>query len=63
MGEAADLATSRSSKPRWQGRHPGILRRFADDWIRPRWRMIALALCWTVGVAASTAGYPVIIKQ
>ena len=37
MGEAADLATSRSSKPRWQGRHPGILRRFADDWIRPRW--------------------------
>jgi len=63
LGEAADLATSRSSKPRWQGRHPGILRRFADDWIRPRWRMIALALCWTVGVAASTAGYPVIIKQ
>ena len=63
MGEAGDLATSRSSKPRRQGRHPGILRRFAADWIRPRWRLIALALCWTVGVAASTAGYPVIIKQ
>src|SRR5262245_30189152 len=25
--------------------------------------MIALALCWTAGVAAATAGYPVIIKQ
>jgi subfamily B ATP-binding cassette protein MsbA len=63
LGEAANLTTSRSGKPRSQGRRSGILRRFAGDWIWPRWRMIALALCWTTGVAASTAGYPVIIKQ
>jgi ATP-binding cassette, subfamily B, bacterial MsbA len=63
LGEAAELAKFRSSKPPREGRRPGILRRFAADWIRPRSRMIALVLCWTVGVAASTAGYPLIIKQ
>ena len=62
MGEAADLTTTKSGKPQPEGR-PGILRRFAGDWIWPRRRMIALALCWTAGVAVSTAGYPVIIKQ
>jgi subfamily B ATP-binding cassette protein MsbA len=63
LGEAADPRIPTSSKPRREGRRPGILRRFTDDWIWPRWRVIALALCWTAGVAASTAGYPVIIKQ
>ena len=62
MGEAAKFTTSKSGKPHPEG-HPGILHRFAGDWIWPRWRMIALALCWTAGVAVSTAGYPVIIKQ
>jgi ATP-binding cassette, subfamily B, bacterial MsbA len=63
LGESPDSRTSKSDKPRREGQRPGILRRFADDWIWPRWRTIALALCWTAGVAASTAGYPIIIKQ
>jgi subfamily B ATP-binding cassette protein MsbA len=39
------------------------LRRFARDWIWPQRRMIALALCWTVCLAAATSGYPFLIKQ
>jgi subfamily B ATP-binding cassette protein MsbA len=63
LGEAGDSQIFKSSKPRREGQRPGILSRFADDWIRPRWRMVALVLCWTAGVAAATAGYPIIIKQ
>jgi ATP-binding cassette, subfamily B, bacterial MsbA len=41
----------------------GILRRFIDDWIIPRWRQIGFALLITAGVAATTGGYPLIIKH
>jgi ATP-binding cassette, subfamily B, bacterial MsbA len=41
----------------------GILRRFIDDWIAPRWRQIGFALLITAGVAATTGGYPLIIKH
>lgn len=44
-------------------RAQGILRRFVGDWVLPRWRQIALALLFTSGVAATTGGYPLIIKH
>jgi subfamily B ATP-binding cassette protein MsbA len=40
----------------------GTLRRFVDDWIAPRWREILVALLFTAGLAATTGGYPLIIK-
>jgi subfamily B ATP-binding cassette protein MsbA len=40
-----------------------VLRRFAVDWMWPLRRRIALSLCWTVGVMASTSGYPLIIRD
>ena len=44
-------------------RSRGTLRRFIDDWIRPRWRQILVALLFTAGLAATTGGYPLIIKH
>jgi subfamily B ATP-binding cassette protein MsbA len=41
----------------------GSLRRFVDDWVLPRWRQIAVALVLTSGLAATTGGYPLIIKH
>ncbi|HKB41821.1 MAG TPA: ABC transporter transmembrane domain-containing protein, partial [Gemmataceae bacterium] len=63
MGETGDVRQANAGKPREDTHGRSILRRFAGDWICPRWRSIALALLWTAGVAAATAGYPVIIKQ
>lgn len=63
MDAAVDSRNVKSSKALPPERARGLLRRFARDWVWPRRRMIALALTWTGGVAASTAGYPVIIKQ
>jgi subfamily B ATP-binding cassette protein MsbA len=64
LDAAASPGKSRSNETRGRGpAQRGVLRRFTRDWIWPRWRSIALALGWTAGVAAATAGYPVIIKQ
>jgi len=41
----------------------GTLRRFVADWVAPRWREIALAFVFTAGLAATTGGYPLIIKH
>jgi ATP-binding cassette, subfamily B, bacterial MsbA len=41
----------------------GILQRFLADWVWPRWRQIAMALVFTAGLAATTGGYPLIIKH
>jgi len=41
----------------------GTLRRFVADWVAPRWRAIALAFVFTTGLAATTGGYPLIIKH
>jgi len=41
----------------------GTLRRFVADWVWLRWRQIALALIFTAGVAATTGGYPLVIKH
>src|SRR5689334_6376689 len=39
-----------------------VLRRFVTDWVVPRWREIALSFVFTAGLAATTGGYPLIIK-
>ena len=44
-------------------RAQGTLRRFVADWIWPRWREIALAFAFTSCLAATTGGYPLIIKH
>jgi ATP-binding cassette, subfamily B, bacterial MsbA len=44
-------------------RAKGTLRRFLEDWVFPRWREIVLALILTSGLAATTGGYPLIIKH
>jgi len=44
-------------------RGQGTLRRFAGDWLLPRWRQIALALLFTIGLAGTTGGYPLVIKH
>lgn len=59
MGDTAKFLGT--SQTRWGGR--GILQRFATEWIWPRRHQIAVALGWTWGVAAATAGYPIVIKQ
>ncbi|HKD57594.1 MAG TPA: ABC transporter ATP-binding protein [Hyphomicrobiaceae bacterium] len=41
----------------------GTLRRFVADWVAPRWREIAVAFVFTAGLAATTGGYPLIIKH
>jgi ATP-binding cassette, subfamily B, bacterial MsbA len=41
----------------------GTLHRFLHEWIFPRWRRIAVAFALTSGVAATTGGYPLIIKH
>jgi subfamily B ATP-binding cassette protein MsbA len=38
------------------------LRRFLEDWVLPRWRQVAVALLLTSALAATTGGYPLIIK-
>ena len=62
---------SKSSKSPRKTLHPfaldaraqGTLRRFVADWILPRWRKILVALLFTAGLAATTGGYPLIIKH
>ena len=54
----------RSKSPlRLDARAQGTLRRFVADWIWPRWREIALAFAFTSCLAATTGGYPLIIKH
>jgi subfamily B ATP-binding cassette protein MsbA len=40
----------------------GALRRFVADWVAPRWREVAWAFAFTAGLAATTGGYPLVIK-
>jgi len=49
--------------PALNERSRGTLRRFVNDWIWPRWRQILVALLFTAGLAATTGGYPLIIKH
>ena len=44
------------------GRTIGLYRRFFDDWVRPRWRELVLALVLSGALAAVTPLYPWIIR-
>jgi subfamily B ATP-binding cassette protein MsbA len=61
LGAAAKSRRFGAGEPRAWKR--GVLRRFNGDWVWPQRRTIAVALCWTAGIAAATAGYPLIIQQ
>ena len=63
MGNKSNLAGRKSRSLALNARERGLLRRFLADWIWPRWRQITLALLFTAGLAAATAGYPLIIKS
>jgi subfamily B ATP-binding cassette protein MsbA len=39
-----------------------LLSRFIHDWLRPRWRELAIALALTGGLALATGAYPMVIK-
>jgi subfamily B ATP-binding cassette protein MsbA len=43
-------------------RRRGLLKRFIDEWVRPRWRELIFALFLTALLAAATGAYPMIIK-
>ena len=62
MDAAAEPRKTKSGKALPPEKARDLLRRFANDWMWPQRRAIALALCWTAALAASTAGYPAIIK-
>jgi subfamily B ATP-binding cassette protein MsbA len=62
LGKTSNLAGRKARPLALNTRERGLLRRFFADWIWPRWRQIALALLFTGGLAAATAGYPLIIK-
>jgi ATP-binding cassette, subfamily B, bacterial MsbA len=47
---------------RMDPRARGVLRRFAEDWILPRWRQVALSMAIAGGLAIATAGYSFVIK-
>jgi len=47
----------------FDARAQGTLRRFVGDWLWPRWRQIGMALIFTACLAATTGGYPLIIKH
>jgi subfamily B ATP-binding cassette protein MsbA len=62
LGKTSNLAGRKARSLALNTRERGLLRRFLAAWIWPRWRQIVLALLFTGGLAAATAGYPLIIK-
>ena len=62
MGEVLNTTKSTDGRAGPERALRGTLRRFIDDWVLPRWRQIAVALVLTSGLAATTGGYPLIIK-
>ena len=63
MADAANSPGSSTTKRTFDERARGVLRRFIGDWIWPERRQVVLALLFTTGLAASTGGYPLIIKH
>jgi ATP-binding cassette, subfamily B, bacterial MsbA len=49
--------------PLISGSNAGTLNRFATDWVKPRWRGIAVSLAVAVALGATTTGYPAVIKH
>ena len=63
MADAAKSSGSHKAKPALDKRARSVLWRFIQDWIWPARAQVALALLFTAGLAASTGGYPLIIKH
>jgi subfamily B ATP-binding cassette protein MsbA len=63
MAEALKAIDSIGSDAQPGTRSKATLRRFLEDWVLPRWREVAWALVLTSGLAATTGGYPLIIKH
>lgn len=63
MAEPANSPGKSTAKLAFNERARGVLRRFIKDWIWPARARVALALLFTAGLAATTGGYPLIIKH
>jgi subfamily B ATP-binding cassette protein MsbA len=63
LADSAKPFGNKPAKLAFDGRTRGVLRRFIGDWIWPRRAQVALALVFTAGLAASSGGYPLIIKH
>ncbi|MBX9588460.1 MAG: ABC transporter ATP-binding protein/permease [Hyphomonadaceae bacterium] len=63
MADAANSPGDPPAKLAFDERARGVLRRFINDWIWPKRAQVALAVLFTAGLAASTGGYPLIIKH
>ncbi|NJO34743.1 MAG: ABC transporter ATP-binding protein [Rhodospirillales bacterium] len=63
MADAANSPGKRPAKLAFDERARGVLRRFISDWIWPSRARVALAFLYTTGLAATTGGYPLIIKH
>ena len=63
-GNGTQAAAKRASKKLTLDQHQrGLLKRFTREWVAPRWREILWALVLTGLLAATTGGYPLIIKH
>jgi subfamily B ATP-binding cassette protein MsbA len=51
-----------TSRQKLDARARGLLWRFCNDWVWPRWRALVGALVLTGLLAAATAGYPLVVK-
>jgi subfamily B ATP-binding cassette protein MsbA len=63
LGDAASHYKPDLPDRAFDERARGVLRRFISDWVWPVRRQVALALLFTIGLAATTGGYPLIIKH
>jgi subfamily B ATP-binding cassette protein MsbA len=55
--------TKKASRVTLDAHSRSLLRRFLADWVWPRWRELLGALALTAMLAATTGGYPLIIKH
>lgn len=59
---ADEAALAKKRQLALDGETRGLLYRFIADWIAPRWRELAIMGLLMLGLAAATAGYPLVIK-
>jgi ATP-binding cassette, subfamily B, bacterial MsbA len=63
LTKALASGPDKARKPRFDARARNVLRRFLEDWLWPRRRRVATAFLVTAALAATTGGYPLIIKH
>jgi subfamily B ATP-binding cassette protein MsbA len=62
LGDTPNVPDKKAAKLVFDARARSLLHRFVQDWIRPRWRRVAVVLLLTTLLAAVTSGYPITIK-